>query len=113
MRHGDKLRGHEAALFAFDLLQHDGDDLRDLPLIERKRRLAKLIGRDERQASGSSEHLTEDGPTVFKHVCRMGLEGIVSKPVDAPYRSGPSKAWLKSKNPASEAVRREREEKWR
>ena len=40
----------------------------------------------------------------------MGLEGIVSKRTDAPYRSGPSKVWLKSKNPASEAVRREREE---
>ena len=47
---------------------------------------------------------------MFKHVCRMGLEGIVSKRVDAPYRSGPSKTLLKSKNPASEAVRREREE---
>ena len=43
----------------------------------------------------------------------MGLEGIVSKRVDAPYRRGPSKVWLKSKNPASEAVRREREEEWR
>jgi ATP-dependent DNA ligase len=50
---------------------------------------------------------------VFDHVCRMGLEGIVSKRVDAPYRSGPSKVWLKSKNPESAAVRREREEEWR
>jgi ATP-dependent DNA ligase len=49
---------------------------------------------------------------VFDYVCRMGLEGIVSKRVDAPYRSGPSKAWVKVKNPASEAVRREREEDW-
>jgi len=56
------------------------------------------------------EHLTGDGPTVFDHACRMGLEGIVSKRVDASYRSGPSRVWLKSKNPASEAVRREREE---
>jgi ATP-dependent DNA ligase len=43
----------------------------------------------------------------------MGLAGIVSKRVDAPYRSRPSKTWLKSKNPASAAVRREREEDWR
>jgi bifunctional non-homologous end joining protein LigD len=48
----------------------------------------------------------------YRHVCLMGLEGIVSKRTDAPYRSGPSKTWLKSKNPASEAVRREREEEW-
>ena len=57
-----------------------------------------------------NEHLTGDGATVFEHACRMGLEGIVSKRTDAPYRSRPSKVWLKSKNPASEAMRREREE---
>ena len=44
--------------------------------------------------------------------CELGLEGIVSKRADAPYRSGPSKVWVKSKNPDSEAVRREREEDW-
>ena len=109
----NRRRGREAVLYAFDLIEHDGDDLRDLPLIERKRRLAKLIGRSKRRAIQFVEHLTGDGPTVFDHVCRMGLEGIVSKRVDAPYRSGPSKVWLKSKNPASEAVRREREEEWR
>jgi bifunctional non-homologous end joining protein LigD len=103
-------RGHEAVLYAFDLLGHDDHDLCELPLIARKRRLARLIGRTKRCAIRVVEHLTGDGPTVFKHVCRMGLEGIVSKRADAPYRSGPSMAWLKSKNPASEAVRREREE---
>jgi bifunctional non-homologous end joining protein LigD len=108
-----KRRGHEAVLFAFDLLEHDGNDLRDLPLIERKRRLKELIGRAKRRSIQFTEHLTGDGPTVFEHVCRMGLEGIVSKRTDAPYRSGPSKVWLKAKNPASEAVRREREEEWR
>jgi bifunctional non-homologous end joining protein LigD len=55
-------------------------------------------------------HLTGDGPTIFDHVCRLGLEGIVSKRTDGPYRSGPSKTWLKSKNPASEAARPERED---
>jgi bifunctional non-homologous end joining protein LigD len=98
-------------LFAFDLIEHDGADLRDLPLIERKRRLARLIGR-AKHAIRFVEHLTDDGPTVFDHVCRMGLEGIMSKRTDAPYRSGPSKVGIKSKNPASEAVRREREEDW-
>ena len=106
-------RGNEAVLYAFDLIEHDGDDLCDLPLIERKRRLAKLLGRAKRRFMQFTEHLTGDGPTVFAHVCRMGLEGIVSKRTDAPYRSGPSKVWLKSKNPASEAVRRESEEEWR
>jgi bifunctional non-homologous end joining protein LigD len=82
-------------------------------MIERKRRLIKLIGRTKRRAIRFSEHLTGDGPIVFEHVCRMGVGGIVSKRADAPYRSGPSKTWVKTKNPASEAVRREREEEWR
>jgi len=85
--------------FAFDLIEQDGDDLRDLPLIERKRRLRKLIGRAKRRSIRFVEHLTGDGPTVFEHVCRMGLEGIVSKRTDAPYRSGPSKTWLKGEEP--------------
>jgi bifunctional non-homologous end joining protein LigD len=106
-------RGHEAVLYAFDLIGHDDDDLCELPLIERKRRLARLLGKAKRCSIRFVEHLTGDGPTVFDHVYRMGLEGIVSKRTDAPYRSGPSMVWLKSKNPASEAVRREREEEWR
>jgi bifunctional non-homologous end joining protein LigD len=68
-----KRRGHEAVLFAFDLIEHDGADLRDLPLIDRKRRLARLIGR-AKHAIRFVEHLTDDGPTVFEHVCRTGLE---------------------------------------
>jgi ATP-dependent DNA ligase len=74
---------------------------------------ARLLGRAKRPSIRFVEHLTGDGPTIFYHVCRLGLEGIVSKRTEAPYRSGPSKAWLKSKSPASEAVRREREEEWR
>ena len=101
-------RGHEAVLYAFDLIEHDGEDLRALPLIERKRRLGRLLGKAG-DAIRFVEHLTHDGPIVFEHACRMGLEGIVSKRADAAYRSGASKVWLKSKNSASEAARRERE----
>ena len=104
-------RNHEALLYAFDLIAHDGDDLRGVALIDRKQRLAELLSRDQ-QVIQFVEHLAHDGATVFDHACRMGLEGIVSKRTDAPYRGGPSKVWLKSKNPASEAVRREREEEW-
>jgi bifunctional non-homologous end joining protein LigD len=108
-----KRRGSEAMLYAFDLIELDGEDLRAWPLLARKRWLAKLIGRAERRSIQFTEHLRADGPTVFDLVCRMGLEGVVSKRVDAPYRSGPSKAWVKTKNPASDAVRRESEEEWR
>ena len=57
-----------------------------------------------------NEHIEADGATVFRHACRMGLEGIVSKRKDSPYRSGRSRDWLKMKNPACEAVRPEEEE---
>jgi len=93
-----------------DLIELNDSDQRDELLIERKRRLAKLIGKSQRQAIRYNGHLTNDGPTVFAHACRMGLEGIVSKRIDSRYTSGPSRVWLKSKNPASETVRREREE---
>jgi len=109
----NRRRGREVVLFAFDLIEHDGDDLCDLPLIERKRRLKKLIGRSKQRAIQFNEHLTGDGPAVFEHVCQMWLEGIVSKRVDARYRSGVSTTWLKAKNPESAAVRREREGEWR
>ena len=106
-------RGSEAVLYAFDLIEHDGDHLRDLPLIERKWRLFKLIGRAKRRAIQFVEHLTDDGPTVFEHVCRMGLEGIVSKRADTPYRSGPSKCGSRRRTRRARRCRREREEEWR
>jgi bifunctional non-homologous end joining protein LigD len=99
------------ALIAFDLIELQADDLRDLPLQQRKQRLAKILACGG-EAVTYHEHLNHDGAMVFEHACRLGLEGIVSKRLDAPYRSGLSKTWLKSKNPLSEAVRREREEEW-
>jgi hypothetical protein len=59
-----------------------------------------------------NDHIEEDGSTVFKHACKLGLEGIVSKRKDSPYRSGRSPDWLKMKNPACAAVKREEEEDW-
>ena len=53
-----------------------------------------------------NEHTDEDGATVFRHACKLGFEGIVSKRLAAPYRSGPSRDWLKVKNPDSPAMRR-------
>ena len=54
-----------------------------------------------------------DGPTVFAHACKLGLEGIVSKRKDSAYRSGRSPDWLKMKNSDAPAVKREAEEDWR
>jgi bifunctional non-homologous end joining protein LigD len=62
-----------------------------------------------------SEHTDEDGATIFRQACTMGLEGIVSKRLSAPYRSGTSRDWIKVKNPASPAMLRHREgsARWR
>jgi putative tryptophan/tyrosine transport system substrate-binding protein len=59
-----------------------------------------------RRTYGSNEHVEADGPTVFGQACKMGLEGIVSKRKNSAYRSGRSPDWLKSKNPACEALLR-------
>jgi bifunctional non-homologous end joining protein LigD len=108
-----RYRRHDASVFlyAFDLIDWNGDDLRREPLAVRKATLASVLAK---AASGFrlNEHIEADGPTVFAHACKMGLEGIVSKRKDSPYRSGRSPDWLKSKNPACEAVRREEEEDW-
>ena len=98
-------------LYAFDLIELNGDDLRREPLATRKSTLGSLI---KRATPGLrlNAHIEADGPTVFAHACKMGLEGIVSKRKASAYRSGRSPDWLKSKNRACEAVRREAEEDW-
>jgi bifunctional non-homologous end joining protein LigD len=78
----------EAILQAFDLLELDGEDFRPLPLAKRKDRLARLVARVP-VGIAINEHTDEDGAVVFLHACKMGLEGIVSKRLTAPYRSGP------------------------
>jgi bifunctional non-homologous end joining protein LigD len=101
----------DAMLYAFDLLEHDGKDLRALPLDKRKAKLARLLARAP-VGIAFNEHTDEDGATVFRHACKLGLEGIVSKRLSAPYRSGTSRDWLKVKNPDSPAMVRHREGGW-
>jgi bifunctional non-homologous end joining protein LigD len=102
--------GEIAVLYAFDLLELDGDDLRNLPIETRKATLASLLRKPGRLRL--SEHISADGPQVFAHACRLGAEGIVSKRLGSPYRSGPHSAWVKVRNPASIAVQRERSGNW-
>ena len=99
-------------LYAFDLIELNGDDLRREPLEVRKATLTSLLIKARRPGIRLNEHIEADGPTVFAHACKMGLEGIVSKRKDSSYRSGRSRDWLKSTNPASAAVMREAEEDW-
>lgn len=84
--------------FAFDLLFLDGEDLRVDPLLARKERLEALLhSSSEEGPLRFSEHFIESGQTMLRHVCRMGLEGVISKRTDAPYRSGRGRDWIKSK----------------
>jgi bifunctional non-homologous end joining protein LigD len=84
--------------FAFDLLYCEGFDLTKAALIDRKNLLQQILGDlPAGSAIRFSEHLEVDGPTMLEHSCRFGLEGIVSKRKDQPYRSGRGDHWLKSK----------------
>ena len=111
----DKLRRSRtstaAVLCAFDLIELDGGDMRGLSIEKRKRFLAKLI-KGAHSSIALNEHFTEDGALVFEAACRLGCEGIVSKKLGSSYRSGRSDSWVKIKNPAAPAVRREAEEDW-
>ena len=70
--------------------------MRGQPLSERKAALAKLL-RKAKPGIRYSEHLTGEGRNIFEHACKLGLEGIVSKRITAPYRCGKVKTWLKTK----------------
>jgi bifunctional non-homologous end joining protein LigD len=109
----DKLQSRaydaEVILYAFDLLELDGQDWRPRTLEDRKERLLRLLTKAPAGVH-YTEHLEGDGAVIFAHACRLGAEGIVSKHRDHPYRSGPSKAWLKTKNPGAPGVLRFRDE---
>jgi bifunctional non-homologous end joining protein LigD len=107
-----KPMGGHVLLYAFDLLELDGQDLRRDSLETRKAILASLL-RGCRSGVRLNEHLEHAAAAiVFRHACAVGCEGIVSKRLGSPYRSGRSKDWLKFKNPAAPAVKREAEEEW-
>ena len=92
-------------LYAFDLIELNGDDLRREPLEVRKATLTSLLTKT-RTGIRINEHIEADGETVFRHACKLGCEGIVSKQRASPYRSGRTKAWIKVKNPDSPAMTR-------
>ncbi|HEY2388456.1 MAG TPA: non-homologous end-joining DNA ligase [Candidatus Binatia bacterium] len=88
--------------FVFDLLHLDGDDLSRLALEERKARLAALLAsapsaRGPAAIVRFAAHVVGDGPAFYDEVCRVGVEGIVSKRRDLPYAAGRHGGWLKTK----------------
>ena len=85
----------DMTLFAFDLLELDGEDLTGLTNIERKERLRGIVEDGDRLRF--SEHVLGSGEQLFERMCAEGLEGVVSKQADAPYRGKRTRAWLKAK----------------
>jgi bifunctional non-homologous end joining protein LigD len=81
------------AQFAFYLLELGGKDIRRAPLEERKRALAKLVHKAA-WAVQPNEHIIERGDMVFRHACKLGFEGIVSKRLGSLYVSGRSRHWI-------------------
>ena len=101
-------RGKAAMLCAFDLIELNGEDLRPQPIEDRKLALKRLLGKAH-PGIGYNRHFDA---IVFKNACKLGCEGIVSKRLGTPYKSGRVDHWLKIKNPAAPAVKREAEEDW-
>jgi ATP-dependent DNA ligase len=104
-------RSRQVFLCAFDLLELDGKDLSREPLEVRKATLASLL-LARLPGLQFNQHLTHPGDIVFRHACKTGLEGIVSKRLGSRYVSGRTRDWLKMKNPDAPAVKREAEEDW-
>ena len=102
-----RLGSRDAFLYAFDLLEIDGENMRPYEWHVRRATLRSLI---KRAGAGIllSEHIDSGGhgAAMFAHACRMGLEGIVAKRRDRPYRSGRSPDWIKVKNPDAPAASR-------
>ena len=94
----------KAVALAFDLLV-SGDDIRRRPLFERKATLKWVLSRS-RGGIQYVDHADGDGEEMFAAVCKLGLEGMVSKRLTSIYKSGPSKAWIKVKNPKAPAATR-------
>src|SRR5216684_2738118 len=93
--------------FAFDLLFADGEDLRALPLGERKARLKKLLearAKNKGKLIRYVEHFETGGEAILQSACKLALEGIVSKKLSAPYHSGRSENWTKAKCRAGHEV---------
>ena len=104
--------GHAATLCAFDLIEIEGRDLRRQPIEDRKLTLKRLL-RKQHPGIAFNRHFDVEGAIVFHHACKLGCEGIVSKRLGSSYNSGRSRDWIKIKNPAAPAVKREAEEEWR
>ena len=99
-RHNDA----RATACAFDLMMLNGDEFATQPVCGAEGGVRKLLRGD--RGIQYVEHAEGHGGKLFEAACKLGLEGVVSKKLDAPYRSGKSKTWIKIKNPKAPAATR-------
>jgi bifunctional non-homologous end joining protein LigD len=99
-----------AALFAFDVLVVGGKDVRKLPLLKRKDALQSVLAGSQRIRP--VQHVGEGGTRLYEAACGLGLEGIVAKRADAPYKAGRSNDWVKIRTPAGRHAQEKRSEEW-
>lgn len=100
LKRGAKTTDQQPTYVLFDLMWLEGRDLRALPLVERKRLLASLLEGVDTSVLRYSDHIDSDGSAMLREACKLGLEGIIAKRADAPYRSsaeGRSRTWPKIK----------------
>ena len=90
------------AVFAFDLLALKGKDMRALPLLERKAALQSLL--EDCHHVRYLQHVKEHGEALYRHFESLGLEGVVGKKADAPYKAGATQFWKKVKTPAFKEI---------
>jgi bifunctional non-homologous end joining protein LigD len=92
-------RGSDARIvyYVFDAPYLEGQDLRALSLVDRKKRLSAALKKKHARAVRLSEHLAGDARDVLEQACKLGLEGLIGKQADSVYASGRSKAWIKLK----------------
>ncbi|MGN3975223.1 DNA ligase D [Tsuneonella sp. SYSU-LHT278] len=94
--HGTQGKKDKLSYHAFDLLEANGEDLTGLPAIERKERLEALLAAAQPPIH-VADHILGAGEKLYDTMCEAGQEGIISKTIDAPYRSGRTRSWVKVK----------------
>lgn len=94
--HGSQAERDKLAFHAFDLLEIGGEDLAGRPNVERKERLEALLG-EAKPPIHVADHVIGAGERLYRTMCKAGQEGIISKRIDAPYRSARTKVWVKVK----------------
>jgi bifunctional non-homologous end joining protein LigD len=102
-------RKTDPVFYAFDLLWLNGEDLRDQPLLSRKRTLERLVKSAKNAPLLYADHVPEHGVKLFEAVCEQNLEGIVGKKKDSVYSASAVRSWVKIKNPNYTETERRRE----